>query len=183
MGTQLPPKRGTALKFRPMYVMAKRMDELGCHLVWRYASAQATLCYMRNQHCKKGTQSPKFSAHIYCGQTARCIRIPIGAEVRISPRDIVLDGDPSPPKRGTSPNVWPMSLWPNGSMDQDATCYGGRSRPRRHSVRWRPSAQAASPKRGHSPTPNCRSMSLVAKRSPISTTAEFLLKVRIFDGR
>ena len=39
-----PPKRGTAPNFRPMSVVAKRLDELRCHLVWRWASAQATLC-------------------------------------------------------------------------------------------------------------------------------------------
>jgi len=27
-------------------------------------------------------------------------------------------------------------LWPNGWIDQDATWYGGRPRPRRHCVRW-----------------------------------------------
>jgi len=36
-GTHLPspPKTGTALSFRPMYVTAKRVDGLRCHLVWR----------------------------------------------------------------------------------------------------------------------------------------------------
>ena len=33
----------------------------------------------------------------------------------------------------------PCLLWPNGWMDQDATCYGGRPRPRPHYVRWGPS--------------------------------------------
>jgi len=37
-------------------------------------------------------------------------------------------------------------LWPNGSMDQDATWYGGRPRPKRHGVGWGPT----SPKTGHS---------------------------------
>ena len=31
-------------------------------------------------------------------------------------------------------------LWPNGWMNQDTTWYGGRPRPRRHCVRWRPSS-------------------------------------------
>ena len=35
-------------------------------------------------------------------------------------------------------------LWPNGWMDQDETWHGGRPRPRRHCVRWRP----ISPKKG-----------------------------------
>jgi len=40
--------------------------------------------------------------------------------------------------------VLPLSdvgvLWPNGRMDQDATCYRGRPRPRPDYVRWRPSS-------------------------------------------
>jgi len=31
-------------------------------------------------------------------------------------------------------------LWPNGWMHQDTTWYGGRPQPRRHCVRWDPSA-------------------------------------------
>jgi len=46
--------------------------------------------------------------------------------------DTVLDGDPGPlPQRDTAPNFGPYLLWPNGSMDQDATWYGGRLRPKR----------------------------------------------------
>jgi len=46
-GDQLPlPKRGTgtAPNFGLMSVMAKRLDGRRCHLVQRYAAAQATLC-------------------------------------------------------------------------------------------------------------------------------------------
>jgi len=28
----------------------------------------------------------------------------------LAPGHIVLDGDPAPPKRGTAPNFWPMSI-------------------------------------------------------------------------
>jgi len=55
----------------------------------------------------KGVEPPpQFSAHFYCGQTAGCIKMPLGMEVGLSPRDFVLDGDPVPlPKRrrGGSP--------------------------------------------------------------------------------
>jgi len=40
---------------------------------------------------------PNFSAHVYCGQTAVCIRMPLGTEVGLSLGDIALDGDPAPP--------------------------------------------------------------------------------------
>jgi len=42
---------------------------------------------------KKG-RSPQFSAHVYCGQMAACLKMPLATEVG---RDIVLDGDPAPP--------------------------------------------------------------------------------------
>ena len=39
-----PPLRCTAPNFRPMSVVAKRLDGSRCHLVRRLTSAQATLC-------------------------------------------------------------------------------------------------------------------------------------------
>jgi len=48
---------------------------------------------------KKGAEPPpQFSAHFYCGQTARCINMPLGMEVGFSPVDFVLDGDPAFPQ-------------------------------------------------------------------------------------
>jgi len=72
--------------------------------------------------------------------------MPIGTEVGYKvPGHIVLDGDPAPPeKRGTTaPHFRPMIIVaPNGWMDQDATWYGGRPRPRRHCVRLGPGTPA-----------------------------------------
>jgi len=45
---------------------------------------------------KIGGRASQFSAHVYCGQTAVCIRIPLGTEVGLILGDIVLDGDPAP---------------------------------------------------------------------------------------
>jgi len=45
---------------------------------------------------KKGAQPP-ISAHIYCGQTARWIKMPLGMEVGLGPGHIVLGGDLAPP--------------------------------------------------------------------------------------
>jgi len=80
---------------------------------------------------KKGAQLTKFPAHVCCGQTAGWIKMPFDMELGLGPGDIVLDGDPAPPKRGTAPSIFgPCPLWPNGWMDQDATWYGGRPRPK-----------------------------------------------------
>jgi len=55
---------------------------------------------------KGGTESPKFSAHVYCGQTAGWMKLVLGMEVGLSPHDFVLDEDPAPlPKRGRSPSL------------------------------------------------------------------------------
>ena len=51
-------------------------------------------------------------------KTVGYIRSPLGTEVGLGPGDIVLDGDPVPPKSGTSlPIFGPWILWPNGWMD------------------------------------------------------------------
>jgi len=52
----------------------------------------------------EGGAAPKFSAHVYCAQTAGWMKLVLGMEVGISPGEFVLDGDPAPfPKRGQSP--------------------------------------------------------------------------------
>jgi len=44
-GDPAPPQKGAQTpNFRSMSVVAKQLDELRCHLVWRYSSAQATFC-------------------------------------------------------------------------------------------------------------------------------------------
>ena len=99
--------------------------------------------------------------------------MPLGREVSLGPGHIVLYVDPAPPKRGiASPPFCPCLLWPNGWMDQDTTWYCGRPRPRPHCVRWRPSL----PERGTAARLFSAHMSIVAKRSPISATAEQLLR-------
>jgi len=60
-----PPQKkggGTAPNFRPMSIVAKRLDGQRCHSAWRYVSAQATLCYRWGPSSppQKGAQSPNF---------------------------------------------------------------------------------------------------------------------------
>ena len=85
-------KRAQLSQFLANVHCGQRLDGLRCHLVWRYVSAQATLCLM---------------------------------------------GIPLPQKKGTAPYpiFGPGLLWPSSWMDQGATWYGGKPRPRRHCVR------------------------------------------------
>ena len=57
--------------------------------------------------------------------------MPLDREVDLSPGDIVLDGEPAPPKGAQPHTFWPMFIVAkqlNGST-QDATWYVGRPRP------------------------------------------------------
>jgi len=66
------------------------------------------------------------------------------------------------PKKGAEPPIFGPCLWRlNGCMDQDATWYGGRPRPRQHRVRWGPSSSFP---KGQSSLSNFWPMSIVAKR-------------------
>jgi len=49
--------------------------------LWRYVSAQTTLCQMGTQLPHKGHSSHKNSAGVYCGQMAGWIKMPLGTEV------------------------------------------------------------------------------------------------------
>jgi len=145
MGTQSPsPKGGGApspifgpFLFRPNGCM----DE---DAIWYGGMPRFT------RHCVRWGPSspslkghnPQFSANVLCGQTARMTKNPLGMEVGLGPGDFVFElrCGPSyiPPEKRhtTSPNFCPCTLWPNGWMDQYATWYGGKPRPRRRCVRW-----------------------------------------------
>ena len=67
----------------------------------------------------KGSQQPppQFLAHVYCGQMAGWIEMPLGMDIGLGPGHNVFDGIWAPPKRGTAAtpplfSVW--LLWPNG---------------------------------------------------------------------
>jgi len=44
-------------------------------------------------------RSPQFSAHVYCGQTAAWIKMPLGTEVGLSLCDVVFDVNPATPRK------------------------------------------------------------------------------------
>jgi len=47
---------------------------------------------------KRGTVS-QFSAYVHCGQTVGWMKMPLVTEEGLGPGDIVLDGDPVPPRQ------------------------------------------------------------------------------------
>ena len=105
-------------------------------------------------HCVRwgpSSSSPKghsrqFSAHICCGQLAAWIKMLLGTEVGLGPGDFVFGGDPATLRKTAHPIFGPCLLWPNGWMDEDATWYRSRPRPRPHCIRRDPSC----PPKGHS---------------------------------
>jgi len=106
-------------------------------------------------------------------------------EVGLSPGDFVLDGDPAPsPKRGVAPIFGPCLLWPNRWMDQDATWYRCRPRPRRHCVRWGPSSPPPQKKR-YSPQFSTHvycGETAVCIRIPLGTEVGLSLGDIVLDG-
>ena len=69
----------------------------------------------------KGAQLPQFSVHVYCGQTAEWMKMPLCMEVDLRPGHIVLDGDPAPPRKGhSSPVFGPFLLWPRSPISATA---------------------------------------------------------------
>ena len=108
---------------------------------------------------KRG-QFPQFSAHGYCGQTARWIKMPLVTEVGHGLGHIVLDWDPAPPRqRGRAPNFRPMAVvakktgWVKMPLDREVDSSPGDTVLDGDSP----------PPKGHSPHPNFRPTSVVAK--------------------
>jgi len=119
-----------------------------------------------------GTQPTQFSAHVYCGQTAAWIKMPLGTEVGIDLRDVVFNMEPATPRKRAHPIFGPCLLWPNGWIGEDAAWYGSRPGPRPHCTRRGPSSR----ERISAAPPPLFGPCLLWPRSPISATAEVLFK-------
>jgi len=73
---------------------------------------------------ERGTAAPNFLAHVYCGQTAGWIKMPLGMEVGLGPGHIVLDGDSSPTEKGrVVPTIRTMSIGSFASVTWPALRY------------------------------------------------------------
>jgi len=169
MGTQLPsPKKGAEPTLPPIFgpFLLWPNDWMHQDATWYAGRPQPRrLCFRWGPSPlpKKG-HSPQFSANVRCGQMAgwTMMQTLCSMETQLPPE-----------KRAHQPplNFGPCLLWPNGWMDEDATWYGSRPRPRPHCIRRAPS----SPRKGHSSPHPLFSPCLLWLRSPISATAELLL--------
>ena len=112
---------------------------------------------------RDGAPLPKFSAHLYCGEMAACIKMPLGMELGLGPGDFVLDGDAAPPlPKGHSPPQFSayiccgqMAAWIKMSLDMALGL-----RPDDFVLDGDP---VAPPQKGGG-TPNFRPMFIAAKR-------------------
>jgi len=108
-GVAVAPKRGTVPSFGFMSIVAKRRNTTW----YRSRPRFRPHCIRRGPSSpRKGHSNPLFSAHFYCGQTAACIKMPLGMGLGLGPGEFVLDGDPLPP------NFRPISVaakWLHGS--------------------------------------------------------------------
>ena len=95
-----PPRRGTAPHFGP-YLLRPN----GC--MDQDVTQSRRLCVRYGDHAptpQKGAQPPKFSAHVYCGQTAGWMKLVLGMVVGLSAGEFVRWGPCPSPKRGRAPS-------------------------------------------------------------------------------
>jgi len=113
------PKRGRAPSpiFGPFLLWPNGwMDQ---DATWHEGRPQPRRLCVRWGPCPLRTKGveppPQFSAHFYCGQTAGCMKMPLGMKVGVRPGDFGLDGDPAPSQKGdggrgqSPPNFRPVA--------------------------------------------------------------------------
>jgi len=71
---------------------------------------------------KRDKAPPQFSAHVYCGKTARWLKMPLGMEVGLSPGHNVLGGDPASPERGTAAPLFPAHVCCSQTVAHPSYC-------------------------------------------------------------
>ena len=105
------PQRDTTPNFWPISVVAKWLDglrfKMSLDMEVGLGPGDFVLDGEPAPPPKKG-QSPQFSSHVYCGQTAGWIKMVLGMEAGFSQGYI--DPAPRPQKGGRSPNLRPISI-------------------------------------------------------------------------
>jgi len=173
-GDAVPPPKKRAERypnFRPMYIVAKRLDDQDA--TWYYVGRPRPRphCARWRHNSPSKRAHPQFSAHVCCGETAGWIKSPLGTEVGLGPRHIVLDEDQlSHLKRGTAPH-FSTHVYCGQTAGRIKMPLGTKVGlcPGHIVLHGHPA-----PPKGAQPATNFRPMSIVAKRSPISAAAEHL---------
>jgi len=98
-GNAAPPsKRGRAPTFRPMLIVAKRLDRPRCHVLGTKVDLGPGNIVLDADPAPTRPpwrHSPQFSAHVCCGETAGWIKMPLGTKGGLSPGQSVLHEDPA----------------------------------------------------------------------------------------
>jgi len=111
MGMQLPLKGAQTPIFGPCPLWPNGwMDQDATWYGGRHRPRRHCVRWGPSSPPQKGAEPRQFLAHVYCGQTAGWVTIPLCMEVTLSPGHIVFNGNPVPPKRVTVPNFRPMSV-------------------------------------------------------------------------
>jgi len=149
MGTQLAcPKRGRAPEFSAHFYCGQTA---GCRCIKMTLVKEIGLSPGDFVFDVDPAPSPKRSGAPNFRSTSSSsawIKMPLGTEVNVGLGD-VLDGVAAPLSKGQPPVFGSGLLWPNAWMDEDATWYRSRPRPRPHCIRRGPS----SPRKGYSSPP------------------------------
>jgi len=93
-GVRVPPIFGSWLLWPNGW-----MDQDGTWRGGRPWSSPHCARWGHSSPSKIGSRAPKFSARLYCGQTAGHIKMPLGTEVVLGMRDIVFDMDLATPRK------------------------------------------------------------------------------------
>jgi len=104
--------KGAHPNFRPMSIVSKRLDGSRCHLVRRYRPKRHCVRWGPSYPSPERGQSPQFSVHVDCGQTAACISWYhlYGGRPRLRPHCDRWRPSSLLQKEGTAPNFRPMSI-------------------------------------------------------------------------
>jgi len=63
-------------------------------------------CFIGDRAPPQNGTAPYFLAHVYCGQTAGWIKMPLATKVGLGLGNVVLNVDPAPPPKGHSPPIF-----------------------------------------------------------------------------
>ena len=174
-----PPERGGAPQFSAHVYCGQTacMDQDATWNAGRPRPTRHSVIWGPSSPPLKG-HSSRFSAHVYCGQTAGWTKMPLGMEVGLGPGDFVFDGFQLPSeKRHTHPTQFlahvycgQMAGWVKTLLGAEVDLGSG------HIVL---DGGPSSRERGTAAPPPVFGLCLLWPRSPISGTAELLLRYKL----